>query len=139
MEGGFNDRPLGRRRASFFRSVLIAIGVSTLIVGCGASENRGSPTSASTVPEPPGIWHINGAINDNHGHKVTLNWGQIEEGHAVSLPFHGGIHSHLVTLVPEELGRIRDGERVVQTCSPGGEHTHIVMFSWPDNFEKGTP
>jgi hypothetical protein len=116
--------------------------MATVLCGCGSSssDSRGSPTYPSNVSEPPAIWHINGAINDNHGHKVTLNWGQIETGTEVSLPLFGHpSHSHRVTLSPEELIRIADGEQVVTTSSSGGGHTHLVQFSWRDNLDRGPP
>lgn len=122
-------------------AVAFPLAVAALIAGCGSSapDGRGTPTTPQ-VSEAPVIWHINGAINDNHGHKVTLNWGQIETGETVSLPLFGNRdHSHRATLSPDELSRIADGDAVVTTSSRGAEHDHIVMFSWTENVDHGPP
>jgi hypothetical protein len=111
----------------------LLIGASTFLIGCGSDAPR-SPTVAQTVTPEVVLWHVNGLISENHGHKVTINMGQAENGVPVSVPLHGNpTHSHVVELSPEELREIRDGGRVVKTSSVGDGHTHVVSFSWRDN------
>lgn len=113
------DRRGFARRAGWGFLAGVAV---TLSPGCGSSSPAEAESDGSAA----------GTISLNHGHEAVITRARLVSGGALRLDITGrSTHGHFVDLTPEDLARIRAGERVSRNSSDGfdDKHDHVVTFN----------
>lgn len=124
--------PESPERRATLQSILALFSGVVITIGCGGSDDGGSPTSPSSPPPSgPGT----GSVSANHGHQAVIESARLSAGNAVSLDIRGGAtHPHTVELSAQEVTQIAARQRVSKTSSTNdspdaGTHSHTVTFN----------
>jgi hypothetical protein len=84
--------------------------------------------SGCESPTEPSRIDVDGVVEANHGHAVTVTAAQLRAGGALELDIKGSAgHTHTVSLSTVDLALIRNGGKVVRE-STGTRHTHFIAF-----------
>lgn len=113
----------GRRRFARQAAAVLLGGASVWVGACGEGNQ---PVAAEVSSDRVG------QVANNHGHEAIVTAVELTRGGGLRLDLRGrSSHTHTLDLSPQDVERIRAGQRVTRLSSADYEdkHDHEVTFN----------